>query len=163
MLSQILIDDNAVQQEANKIYTYLCNIVDYTGTKQSFIELVTETNNNCINPEAEPIDDNFVRKRAGLSQTYKGKTVDGIILSTKHRITRTSSLICDAVLGQGEALDCYNQKLQDAASINAHLNNLENVQKLDIIESITDPIQKAEEYKKVNGACCTTPQTQVIS
>jgi hypothetical protein len=173
MLSEILTNDTTVEEEANKIYTYLCNIIDYTGTKQSFIELVTEDNGNCINPDAETITQSYVRKRrpidpdtnkeTELQNTYKGKTVNGIILSVKHRITRTSSLITDAVLGQGEALDCYNQKLQDAAAQKTHLDNIEQVQRIDIIESLDDPKQKAENFKKVYGNCCTTPQTQVIS
>lgn len=163
MLSEILIDDASVQAEANKIYTYLCNVVDYQGTKQQFIELVSEDNGNCINPTAPHVVTSYVRKKASVSQTYKGKTVNGVILSTVHRVIRTSSLVADALLGQGEALDCYNQKLQDSASINAHLSNLEMVQKIASIEQIADPIQRAEEYKKIFGSCCTTPQTQVIS
>ena len=172
MLSEILISDDAVQIEANKIYTYLCNIVDYQGTKTQFIEKITESNGNCINPELPTLDTSYVRKRKildedgkekELEQTYNGKTVKGIIMSTVHRITRTSSLIADAVLGQGEALDCYNQKLQDANAQNAYLGNLELVQKINMIEEITDPVQRAEEYKKVFGSCCATAQTQIIS
>ena len=162
MLSEILIAPDAVQVEANKIYSYLCNIVDYTGTKTSFIELINESNGNCINPSSAPLVSSYVRKRADLSQAYNGKTVKGIILSTVHRITRTSSLIADAVLGQGEALDCYNQKLQDSNAQNAYLGNLELVQKISMIEEIGDPMQRAEEYKKVFGSCCTTPQTQIL-
>lgn len=172
MLSEVLVDSVAVQNEANKIYTYLCNIIDYTGTKQSFIELVNEDNGNCINPSMPHITNSYVRKRhtvdpvtgdlTELQNTYKGKTVNGIILSVKHRITRTSSLITDAVLGQGEALDCYNQKLQDAAAQKVHLDNIEQVQRVDIIENIEDPIQQAENYKKINGTCCSIPQTQIV-
>jgi hypothetical protein len=62
----------------------------------------------------------------------------------------------DALLGQGEALDCYNQKLQDAASINAHLTNLENVQKINTMELIA-PDARADAYKKIFGSCCETP------
>ena len=118
------------------------------------------------------ITNSYVRKRhtvdpvtgdlTELQNTYKGKTVNGIILSVKHRITRTSSLITDAVLGQGEALDCYNQKLQDAAAQKVHLDNIEQVQRVDIIENIEDPIQQAENYKKINGTCCSIPQTQIV-
>ncbi len=173
MLSEILINDITVEEEANKIYTYLCNILDYKGTKQSFIELVKEDNGNCINPGKGEFIQSYVRKRqvidpitgdsTELQNTYKGKTVNGIILSVKHRVTRTSSLIADAVLGQGEALDCYNQKLQDAAAQRTHLENIEQVQRIDIIESFDDPGLKAENFKKVNGSCCSTPQTQIVS
>lgn len=163
MLSEVLKDDATVQIEANKIYSYLCNVIDYTGTKQQFIELVSEDNGNCINQTAAHVTTSYVRKKADLSHSYNEKRVNGVILSVVNRIVRTSSLVVDALLGQGEALDCYNQKLQDAASINAHLSNLELVQKIAAIEQITDPTTRADEYKKVFGNCCPTPQTQVIS
>jgi hypothetical protein len=149
--------------------TYLCNIIDYTGTKTSFIELIREDNANCINPTAPHVVSDYVRKRrinkvidgvtysVELEQTAKGKTVPGIITSVQSRIVRTSSLVVDALLGQGEALDCYNQKLQDAASINAHLTNLENVQKINTIELMA-PDVRPDAYKKIFGECCPTPQ-----
>ena len=169
MLTDLLTAPTTVQEEANKIYTYLCNILDFTGTKTSFIELVSEDNSNCINPTAPKILSSYVRKRritkvidgqnhsVELEQTAKGKTVPGIITSVQSRIIRTSSLVVDALLGQGEALDCYNQKLQDAASINAHLTNLENVQKINTMELIA-PDARADAYKKIFGDCCPTPQ-----
>jgi hypothetical protein len=55
-----------------------------------------------------------------------------------------------------------NQKLQDSAAQASYLNNLELVQKLALIEEITDPIARADAYKKVWGSCCSTPQTQII-
>lgn len=169
MLTDVLVDSTTVQAEANKIYTYLCNIIDYTGTKTSFIELIREDNANCINPTAPHVVSDYVRKRrinkvidgvtysVELEQTAKGKTVPGIITSVQSRIIRTSSLVVDALLGQGEALDCYNQKLQDAASINAHLTNLENVQKINTIELMASDV-RPDAYKKIFGDCCPTPQ-----
>ncbi len=62
---------------------------------------------------------------------------------------------------QGEALDCYNQKLQESATLNAELlndkqlkQNEELQQKIDTINNIADPIQRAENYKKIFGDCC---------
>lgn len=97
---------------------------------------------------------------------------------------RTPSLVTDALLGQGEALDCYNQKLQDAAVVSATLNNeaaeisnqyseqqltITNEQwetekdrltkAITLIESITDPIERAKMYKKVFTDCCDVPQS----
>lgn len=40
---------------------------------------------------------------------------------------RTPSLVSEALLGQGEALDCYNQQLQDAAVTAADLNNMSSM------------------------------------
>lgn len=68
----------------------------------------------------------------------------------------------DAVLGQGEALDCYNMKLQDAATERAYKENEELQQKIDSVNEITDPIEKADSYKKIFGNCCpdqTEPAT----
>ena len=45
--------------------------------------------------------------------------VPGIIMDVKRRVLPTDSVFCDAVLGQGEALDCYNMRLQDAAALAA--------------------------------------------
>ena len=77
----------------------------------------------------------------------------------------TLPVIVEALLGQGEALDCYNQKLQESATLNAELlneklvkENEELQQKIDAINNIADPIQKAENYKKIFGDCCEVPQ-----
>jgi hypothetical protein len=174
MLKAVLIDQTTVDAIKNRIYTYLCNIPDYQGIMNSFIEKVDHTLRNCIDPTQPPLVQSYVRKRlvpnAGttpqtyspLSMEYKGRKVDGIIMSVVHRIVRTGSVIADSLLGQGEALDCYNQKLQDSAAQASYLNNLELVQKLALIEEITDPIARADAYKKVWGSCCSTPQTQII-
>lgn len=37
------------------------------------------------------------------------------------------------------------------------------IQQLETIQEISDPLQRAELYKKVFGECCDTPQTQIIS
>lgn len=37
------------------------------------------------------------------------------------------------------------------------------IQQLETIQEISDPAQLAELYKKVFGACCDTPQAQIIS
>ena len=89
--------------------------------------------------------------------------VPGILQSVSSRVIRTDSVVADALLGQGEALDCYNQRIQDAAATEADLMNDELVQKITILEGITDPVQRAELYKRVFGDCCDVPQTQIIS
>ena len=43
------------------------------------------------------------------------------------------------------------------------LSVLEMIQKLETIQDITDPAQRAEMYKKVFGECCETAQTQIVS
>lgn len=167
-LNDLLVDSTAVEEVANQIYTHLCNIKNYLGNRESIIEPIEEPLDNCINPGVGSITERYVRIRNIISsysplESELTFSVQGIITDVTTRVTRTASLVCDALLGQGEALDCYNQKLQDAAAINATLGNLENIQKIVSVEQITDPMQRAADYKKIFGTCCETPQTQVIS
>jgi hypothetical protein len=104
------------------------------------------------------------KKNPSLESTYttddgKQFTVRGIIKNVTHRVLPTDSLIVDALLGGGEALDCFNQKLQDAAAISASLENQEKEQAIAIINSITTPADKAANYKKVFGTCCDVAQS----
>lgn len=85
--------------------------------------------------------------------------VKGIIKNVTHRVLPTDSVIVDAILGQGEALDCFNLKLQDNAVLESQLNNDIKQQSIDIINAITDPAEKAAMYKKVFGDCCDVSQS----
>jgi hypothetical protein len=84
-------------------------------------------------------------------------------LDVNKHILRTDSVVADALLGQGEALDCFNLRTQDAAAMEAHLKNTELLQKMDIVGAQDTAVGKADAYKKVFGDCCETIQTQVIS
>ena len=102
----------------------------------------------------------YVRKRKDLKQSYEDKTVKGIILDVAQRVLRTPAVIIDALLGQGAALDCYNEELQEAAVVSAQLANRKIDQALALIDAITDPAEKAQLYNNVFGTCCSTPQTE---
>ena len=143
-----------VETVRNRIFTYLCNVPDYQGTLTSFIESVENEISNCIDPDAETISQFYVRKKKDLKQEYMGKKFNGIITNIKHRVLRTPSLIAEALLGQGEALDCYNQILQNEATIAAQLENSKLKQSIDIIDGLADSSEKAQSYKQVFGFCC---------
>lgn len=137
------------------ILNRLCSIYDYQGSKQQFIECVEE-NLSCdldcaCLPPIESENYCYFRKRSDLKQSYNGKTVNGIILDTTHRIVRTSAVVVDALLGQGEALDCYNQQLQDADVLGLELENKKLQQAIDIINQLANPEQKARLYQSVFG------------
>lgn len=157
LLRAVLADPKAVDQVRTDIYRHLCNVPDYTGTRTSFIEKVTEKHTNCIAPDQGDVAVSYVRKRRTLQQTYQDRTVNGIILDVTHRILRTPSVIIDALLGQGAALDCFNQELQDAAVTTSRLANAKTEQALAILDGITDPAEKARLYNLVFGSCCSTP------
>jgi hypothetical protein len=159
LLRAVLADKAAIEKVRSDIFVHLCNIPDHTGTRTSFIEQVTERHSNCIEPEKGEKPVTYVRKRKDLVQIYKDKSVEGIILNVTHRVLRTPALIVDALLGQGEALDCYNQHLQQAAFDGAILANKKLEQQIALIDAIADPVEKATQYNHVFGTCCPTPQT----
>ena len=150
LLKEVMVP-NAVDKALNQIYRHLCNIPDFEGNQTSFIEEVKVGAKNCINPDKGSENYSYVRKRADLSQTYRDKTVKGVILNVKHRILRTPSVIVDALLGQGEALDCYNDELQKAANKAAHLENDVSEQAIGIINDLPSATEKAELYQSVFG------------
>ncbi len=157
-LRQVLDTEDDIDAVRDMIYLELCNLTDYTGTRTSFIERVEEEHANCINPKADGRKVSYVRKRHDLNQTYKGKTVNGLILDVTHRVLRTPAVIVDAVLGQGPSLDCYHQKLQEAAVEGAYLANRKTEQAIEILNAIEDPAEKARLYNLVFGSCCPVPQ-----
>lgn len=157
-----------ISEVRKAIQLHFCNVFNYLGDKFSFIEKVTETYDDC---ESGTPDETYVywRKKRGLTQTYTSGpiniSVPGIITSVKHRTLKTDSAIVDALLGQGEALDCYNQKLQDEAVRRAVIENDRYLQEtgdmhdklteaLSVIAAITDPEAKAEAYRKMFNDCC---------
>ncbi len=152
----------------DKIMLELCNVIDYQYQSQAFIECRDLGMNSCCSDcmENPPTShQEWISKKRNLSQTVEGIKVPGIILNVTKRIMPTDSVICEALLGQGEALDCYNMQLQQAAVDSVKLQNeqlrLENMrvqQAMDLLNLISDPTQKAELYKKIFGTCCNTPQ-----
>ncbi|MGH1387856.1 hypothetical protein [Kordia sp.] len=157
-LLETVLTDTAVSDIKNQILAYLCNIKDYQGNSVQFVEKITETYANHLDTSSTPLTSEYVRKRTDLEMEYADHTVSGIIFDVTHRTIRTDALIAEALLGQGETLDCYNIKLQNEAVKEAILNNNEKEQALKVIDLIEDPIAKAELYKKVFGDCCDVPQ-----
>lgn len=153
-LRRVLVDEESAKDVKNQIYEFLCNVPDYQDNRVSFIERVKEEPANCIHPEQSSGATHVVRKIKGLEQTYGDKSFPGIILNVTDRIVRTPSVMVDALLGQGEALDCYNMQLQEAAYTSAQLANRKTAQALAIIDAISDPVQKVAAYKRIFGECC---------
>lgn len=142
-----------VKEVFNRLMKPYCKVYNYQGTRMSFLEKVVEDYGDC--PFAEPGEEIvYWRKRRDLTDTYEGITVDGIILKTQQTILRTDSLIADSLLGQGEALDCYNQNLQEAAVDKATLENTMTSEGLAIVTAATDPEVKAKIYATIFKECC---------
>ena len=121
-----------------------CQVLDYNDDLQDFLDRKTVTAGKCFMtwlPSCTPKDDSFWRVKKDLEQVYDPTganiTVKGVILSVQKQTLQTSSVIADALLGRGEALDCYNQKAQDAESLSALISNMSAIQ------SVQDSIQNS--------------------
>ncbi|PQJ12680.1 hypothetical protein CJD36_002750 [Flavipsychrobacter stenotrophus] len=115
-----------------------CVVMDYKDEVQTFLDCVEVGVGGCMTtwfptmvcPETI---ERYWRIPFNLEQTYvpplgNSITVKGIILSVEKQTLQTSSLIADALLGRGEALDCFNQKAQDAESMASLINNMAAIQ-----------------------------------
>lgn len=160
------VESRDIEQVRQSILKHYCNIFNYKDDHIPFVEQVTYNIGECIGLNEE---ETFWRIRKNIIDTWQADEggleikVKGPILNVATHTLKTSSTVVDAFLGQGEALDCFNMKAQDAVAIGEQLKNLEALQQLETIQNIDDPEQRAELYKKVFGACCDNPQTQIIS
>ena len=114
-----------------------CQVLNYEDEMKDFLDRKKITKGACFTewlPDCGTVDEYFWRVKPGLQDTYDPEganiTVKGVILSVRKETLQTSSVIADALLGRGEALDCYNQKAQDSESLAAYINNLTALQSL---------------------------------
>lgn len=176
MLEEVINDPADAMATFQEIINQLGNIYDYEDATnpKCFLEKYTENIWDFFNhtpgspwPPANPplkTTPRF-RKDPNLESSYtpflgaNPITVKGIIKNVTHRVLPTDSVIVDSILGQGEALDCFNLRLQDNAVLESQLNNDIKQQSIDIINAITDPTDRAAMYKKVFGDCCDVTQS----
>jgi hypothetical protein len=178
MLEQVYTNPADAMVTFQEIVNQLGNIYDYEDAEhpKSFLEKYEENIYDFFNhsvgtpwppdplPTAIKTTPRF-RKDPNLETSYtpfvgaEPIKVKGIIKNVTHRVLPTDSVIVDSILGQGEALDCFNLKLQDNAVLESQLNNDIKQQSIDIINAITDPTERAAMYKKVFGECCDVPQS----
>jgi hypothetical protein len=176
MLEEIITDPADAMTTFQEIINQLGNIYDYEDATnpKSFLEKYTENIWDFFNhtpgspwpPVNPPLKTTSrFRKDPNLETSYtpflgaNPITVKGIIKNVTHRVLPTDSVIVDSILGQGEALDCFNLRLQDNAVLESKLNNDIKQQSIDIINAITDPAERAAMYKKVFGDCCDVSQS----
>lgn len=143
MLMDIL-DDTDPNTLNNVLCTLLqpyCSVMNYDDNFKQFVEKIPIPSANCLDiPGCTPQSTEYMyRIKKGLEDTYSDGVIDvtvkGVILKVQKQTLQTSSLIADALLGRGEALDCFNQKAQNAQNISAYISNLQQMQNL------TDAIQ----------------------
>lgn len=180
LLTEILQNSLDVDAVYANILNELSSIYDHNGDRESFIEEVEEEIVDATNYTSIVGTQTYYRKSAALNQTAEDITVRGIIKNVTKRVMPTDSLVVDSLLGQGEALDCFNLHAQDAEIQRLQFENqmrekevsikekeldfknkqLEVLQQqIEIIQQIGDPNTRAELYKKVFTNCCDVPQS----
>jgi hypothetical protein len=98
------------------VLNVLSSVPDYTGTQRSLVEQITP-----VGPDGTPQPSgSYLRVKPNLTSTYPATgtpqyTLPGIIVDVSTCVMRTDQLICDALLGEGDALDSYSHALQDVA------------------------------------------------
>ena len=157
-----VINSSSVQTVKKTILKDYCQVRNHQGKMVEFIEkqsVQSETPFGLVSEEF------WTRTDATDIYQFGDREIEipGVILQVEKNILRTPSVVVDALLDQGEALDCFNLKAQDAIAVGENLKNLELLQKLEIMEGITTAEDKAELYKKVFGECCGHPKTQIIN
>lgn len=149
----------------NKIIMSVYNLRDHTGTRKDMFK--EQTLQSSIPPalagQVTSIEQKFWAKDEAFTQPITGTTftVPGIITQVEKHILSTDSVITEALLGQAEALDCYNISLQKSAVLKTELENAEKSQQIEVINSIdfgADNLEtRSNAYKKIFGECCEHP------
>lgn len=135
----------------NLILENLLAIYDHNGMPQQFITQDEMNLPSLDNGSSEKFKTlKYWHKNPALVQEWEGKQVKGVILGTAKRILPTDAIIVEGLLGQGEALDCYNMRLQNAASDKADLDNERARIALEILNgSIEEMTVRAEAFSQM--------------
>jgi hypothetical protein len=159
-----------------KILSHYCPVLNLVGEPRNFIQrrVVTVGNGSCNLPDTFVLTDEngnvilpqetFYVKSPDLmdevtsTSGYK-VSVKGVILNVQEFILNTDSVVVEALLGQGEALDCFSMRIQQAEADLAQLENAKLTQQMSIISSLPDAQAQADSYQKVFAPCCPASET----
>jgi len=149
---------NAVKDVIEFILNQITHIRDYKGNMTQFLEChefeVPAIECECREEKLGGISHCFWGKRDDIETTYEDYTVPGILLDVSTHVLRTPSVIVDALLGQGNALDCHNTHLQQLNVESQRISNRRMEQAIEVIDGIGSAEEKARLYKSVFGECC---------
>ena len=137
------------------IFEYL-TVTNYQGFNQAFLEKVVKPT---YSPNGKNTTVEFYTKNKALKDSYELELgngtrtikVEGIILSVEKNTLFTDSVIVDSLLGQGEALDCFNAKMQDSVAQKADLENGLLQEAISVLQKLDDPALKVELLKALLG------------
>jgi hypothetical protein len=132
-LLRAVIVPEQIDQVRRAIVEILSNVFDYQDARHVLLE-----EKQLSDAAGKPIPNgSYLRVPRGLTSTYAdpatGSTfvVPGVILAAAKSVMRTDGIVCDAFLGQGDALDDYSKGLQAAAVTQKQLENAVQQAELD--------------------------------
>ncbi len=170
---------SSIDSVKNKILNNYCQVSDYKDVAVPFIEKVTTTAGTCFQSPSfngiganllmQPETTTFWRVKKGIKSTISQAdlglpatptdsslpiTIQGVILGVKESTLKTSSVLVESMLGQTDALDCFNLKIQDAESQRSYIENTERLTRLQIEELRLqkDLLKQQAEVEKVQVA-----------
>ena len=173
-------DPDNINNVLCKLLQPYCNVLDYEYNTQTFLASKTITpSGSCITlpsytcTAADPETIYYVNPACLMTYPESmptpplpfSVTVNGVILSVKKQILQTPSLIADALLGRGEALDCYNQNAQEADNMADYMANVANMQRIvDNLQNTNNNQQFADQavIKMTNDNAVVTQQMGII-
>ncbi len=144
MLPKFIKADRVEEVKARILAPY-CTVFNYKQEPKAFIRKIEQRHGDCDFPGHQGRR-SFYTKDPDLVDEVEGIEVAGVIKRVQRNVLRTPAVIVEALLGQGEALDCYNQELQAAAVDRSQLANAVTRSALDIVDSIEPPAAKVEAY-----------------
>jgi hypothetical protein len=124
LLNKFIVD-NKRSLVRDKIRNEYATIEGLSNPAVTFLE--TKTKKNFLG-----VDTPFMTKKKGLTDSFTKTNMDGdaviypvngVVLKADINTLRTDSFIVDALLGQGEALDCFNSHVQEAKMQALYLDN----------------------------------------
>ncbi len=137
-----------------------CAVFNHRQQPKRFIEKVDRVIKNCEFLKDGERRQTFYRKDPSLTDKAEGIEVPGVIKKVQFNVLRTPAVIIDALMGQGESLDCYNQKLQAAAVDRSDLNNDITRTALEIIGSFPTPQERTRAYVALLRECECQPDEE---
>lgn len=144
---------NEVKEMIRCAYTQPTSVLNYNSQGFAFLKEIDAPTFLCNTTKR------FV-KVPNLVDSYSSGgvkiEVPGVILNVDKHVLRTESVVADALMGQGDALDCFNAHVQEAKKNQLWLEAEKLRIALETLSAIDDPKLRAQMYAAMFNPPTTT-------
>ncbi|GGT65424.1 hypothetical protein [Actinomadura citrea] len=151
-----LVSAEHVAAVRKRILQPYCAVFNYEGRAVRFLEKVEREAPCDLTGKTERIV--YIRRRPDLRDEVGSISVPGVIKNVERYVLPTPAVIAEALLGGGEALDCYNQELQSTTIDAAELQNRKLTQAIGIVGEIEDPQAQAAAWARMHNPAPTVDE-----